>query len=461
MLLLIFVQQNVQQNVQHFLFFFGLRMPDFLTRRHGTWQFVRRVPIEFAPFDRRGVIKHSTRIKIATDRAGRRAARVAEQLNQQLEIFWKGLSDGRPQSDVNSYESARRRARALGFEYIENDQLLSQPLEARLERLEALVANRLVDDLGARKAVLGTEKRPAIRLSGLYAEYAGLTKDEVRDSSPDQLRIWKNGRTRAAERFVSVVGDKLLTEISGDDGIDYCEWWRDRVRENDIEAKTANKDIGQLSRMLKEVSIRRRLNIPDIFQGLRLKGEVERSRVPYETIFIQQKLFAKNALKGLNEDARLVLYIVADTGMRPSEVVNLQENAIFLNAPVPYVKILPDGRRLKTVDSEREIPLVGAALAAMKKRPKGFPRYRDKASNLSATLNKYLTENGLRPTKDHTVYSLRHSFKDRLIAIEAPDSLIDSLMGHKTYKPKYGKGPPLELKAKYLQRIALKPPGSL
>jgi integrase len=94
-------------------------------------------------------------------------------------------------------------------------------------------------------------------------------------------------------------------------------------------------------------------------------------------------------------------------------------------------------------------------------RPEGFPRYRDKSSSLSATLNKYLTENGLRPSRDHTVYSLRHSFKDRLVAVEAPDSLIDSLMGHKTYKPKYGKGPSLELKLKFLQRISLRAPASL
>jgi integrase len=94
----------------------------------------------------------------------------------------------------------------------------------------------------------------------------------------------------------------------------------------------------------------------------------------------------------------------------------------------------------------------------MKLLPEGFPRYRDKSSNLSATLNKYLLENNLRPTANHSVYSLRHSFKDRLVAVEAPDSLIDSLMGHKTYKPKYGKGPSLTLKLKYLQQIAFKPP---
>jgi hypothetical protein len=51
----------------------------------------------------------------------------------------------------------------------------------------------------------------------------------------------------------------------------------------------------------------------------------------------------------------------------------------------------------------------------MKLRPQGFPRYRDKASNLSAEVNKYLLENGLRPTEDHSLYSLRHSFYIRIL----------------------------------------------
>ncbi|MFZ1923161.1 MAG: integrase, partial [Xanthobacteraceae bacterium] len=282
-------------------------MPDFLTRRNGTWHFVRRVPVEFAELDARGVVKHSTRIKIANDRAGRHAARVAEKFNEQLEIFWKGLSDGKPRRTLNSYELARHRARALGFEYIENDRLMQQPPEARLERLEALVTKGLANDAGARAALLGTQKRPAFKLSALFEQYEAATKDEVKDLSPDQLRIWRNGRIRAVERLVEVVGDKLITAISGDDAIDYCEWWRERVTEDAVEAKTANKDIGQLNRMLKEMSIRHRLNLPDIFKGLRLKGETERPRVPYDTDFVQKRLFAKGALAGLNEDARLVL----------------------------------------------------------------------------------------------------------------------------------------------------------
>jgi integrase len=208
--------------------------------------------------------------------------------------------------------------------------------------------------------------------------------------------------------------------------------------------------------MQKEVSIRRRLNLPDLFRGLRLRGETDKSRLPYETDFIQTKLPACGALDGLNEDARFALYVVMETGLRPSEVVNLQENTIRLDAKIPYVKILPKGRRLKTEGSEQEIPLVGVALAVMKLRPQGFSRYRDESSQLFATLNKYLLENGLRPTNGHTVYSLRIVSKIGSSRPKLPDSLIDSLMGHKSYKPKYGKGPSLELKLKFLELIALR-----
>src|SRR5258708_23179433 len=88
-------------------------MPDFPTRRNNTWHFVRRVPTEFAHLDKRGVVKHSTRIKIADDRAGRPAATVADSLNLQLELFWKGLADGKPKKELLHYDKPRRSARAL------------------------------------------------------------------------------------------------------------------------------------------------------------------------------------------------------------------------------------------------------------------------------------------------------------------------------------------------------------
>jgi len=73
----------------------------------------------------------------------------------------------------------------------------------------------------------------------------------------------------------------------------------------------------------------------------------------------------------------------------------------------------------------------------MKLHPGGFPRYRDKAASLSALANKVRANKKLMPTSEHSLYSLRHNFEDRLTAIEAPEKVIASLMGHKWIRPKY------------------------
>ena len=178
---------------------------------------------------------------------------------------------------------------------MENEQLLQRQPQARLARLETLINEGLANRWRTRRSA-GPPETTGLHVVEAVREYATATKDKVKDLSPDQLRIWRNGRIRAVERFVDVVGEKPVNEITPDDAIDYCEWWRDRVVDDEFEAKTANKDIGQLSRMLKEMSIRRRLNLPDIFKGLRLKGETERSQMPYDTNFIQTRLLADGAL---------------------------------------------------------------------------------------------------------------------------------------------------------------------
>ena len=137
--------------------------------------------------------------------------------------------------------------------------------------------------------------------------------------------------------------------------------------------------------------------------------------------------------------------------------MNLTAAQIVLDTPIPLIRIRAEGRVLKTEHSERDIPLVGLALDAMRRHPDGFPRYFDKGSSLSATLMKHFGKHGLLPTDKHKIYSFRHSFKDRLKAVEAPEELIDEMMGHRTDKPKYGDGYGLGLKLTYLHLSALTP----
>jgi hypothetical protein len=138
---------------------------------------------------------------------------------------------------------------------------------------------------GAREAVLGLKKKPVFRASKIFEEYEQETNDQVLDLSPDQLRIWRNARKRVVKSFADVVGDKFITELTVDDAIDFRNFWRDRVVQEGIAAKSANREIGQLSGMIKELNILRRLGLSDLFKGLRLKGEIDKEPTPYEIKF--------------------------------------------------------------------------------------------------------------------------------------------------------------------------------
>tara|TARA_Y100000385_G_scaffold236655_1_gene250837 strand:- start:71 stop:346 length:276 start_codon:yes stop_codon:yes gene_type:complete len=90
-------------------------------------------------------------------------------------------------------------------------------------------------------------------------------------------------------------------------------------------------------------------------------------------------------------------------------------------------------RSLKTAISARVVPLVGSAKWAAKRiftQPGGgefaFPNYNDgqrtNANSASAALNKWLKA---KIRQGYTIYSFRHSMRDRLRAIECPSDVID------------------------------------
>lgn len=135
-------------------------------------------------------------------------------------------------------------------------------------------------------------------------------------------------------------------------------------------------------------------------------------------------------------EIKLIVPILGETGARLAEIVGLRLEDIDLDRETITITPHP-GRRLKTRGSERELPLVGAALLAMKlvieKRKDQdtflFPRYvKDGmvlATHASNAVNKWLRKDfgGL------TCHCLRHTMRDRLRAVEAPMDMIDQIGG--------------------------------
>lgn len=69
-------------------------------------------------------------------------------------------------------------------------------------------------------------------------------------------------------------------------------------------------------------------------------------------------------------------------------------------------------------------------------------------------MNKFLRANGLLETPRHSLYSLRHSFEDRMLAAGIDDRIRRDLFGHRLDRERYGKGASLEHVAELVRGIA-------
>ncbi|GHA55401.1 integrase [Amylibacter ulvae] len=326
------------------------------------------------------------------------------------------------------------------------------PLQQIIKRVEASHDNGDRIERNGR-AILGLAKPPQINISAALDEYWELAKDKEVGKSPDQVRRMKNPRIKAINNFISVIGDKPIAEITRDDMLDFRDWWMNKIAKRNMSANSANKDFTYLASTLQTINKMKRLNLDLQTSDMRLSEGKKKQRPAFDNDWIKRVLVAPDTMENLNSQARDITLTLVNTGARPSEIVGLLPEHIHLNAPVPYIEILPEGKTLKSDASERELPLVGVSLEAMKRNPAGFPRYRGKRT-YSATINKYLRDNGHMPSAAHTIYGLRHTFQDNIQALGISDRFDRDLMGHSLRRERYGKGATLEMKQEILHQIA-------
>jgi integrase len=190
------------------------------------------------------------------------------------------------------------------------------------------------------------------------------------------------------------------------------------------------------------------------------KNEIDiRKTIPTKDIkYIQSLCIEKD------DDLRWLIALLSDTGMRLGEGVGLLKSDINLNSEMPHINLVPHPwRRLKTRSSERCIPLVGASLWACERILEhnndsiyAFPRYTTKhncnANSASAALNKWMKEQLI---DNYVIHGFRHSFRDRLRAVECPSEIIDQLGGWrlKSVGEGYGKGYELSVLSKWLLKM--------
>lgn len=426
-------------------------MASYFIKRGKRYHYRRRVPEDYQ-------FLHP--VKVIQEPLGTDSYTIAEQraiaLNKLIEDYWADLVHNGPDQNEARFKRIITLAKMSGFTYQLKESILEDaPISEIVHRIS--IAEQ-TNDKEATAAILGTAKSQDMRLSIALIQFLKHEEANLRDYSEEQLRKWRNPRKKALNNFIELIGDKIVSNATRDDILQFRLWWVERIKAG-MSPNTANKEFSYIRQVLQFASDNYALSmdIDSLFKRINLKEEEQTSRISFETDFIVNVLLNREKMK-FNEECQLLIYAMADTGARISELVGLDAHAgeIVLDAEIPYIKIRPnDIRKLKTPQSKRDIPLVGSSLVAFKELNNGFVRYLGKNTQISSAINKYFRENVILPSLDHSLYSLRHSFEDRLTAVEPPDKVQAALMGHKYHRPRYGKGPSLEQKKLWLDKIAL------
>lgn len=419
----------------------------------GTLQLYRRVPKRYASVEPRKFVW----VSLHTDSLSVAKTKEAAAWEQMV-AAWEAKLAGDTADADERFAAARDLAEAKGFRFMRSDKVAQLPLEQLRDRFAAVSGFKGTPnkpDMLEAAAVLGGANEPPLTINRCLGIYWALAKDKALGKSPDQIRRWENPRKKAIRNLIQVIGDKAIQDITGDDMLDFRNWWMERLDEEDLTPNSANKDLIHLGDILKTVNRMKRLGLVLPLSDLSFKEGEAKKRPPFSTTWIKEKLLAPGALNGLNPEARAILLVMINTGCRPSELSALTANTIHLGHNVPHISIEPEGRQIKSKYARRTIPLLGVSLEAMRTHPEGFPRYRNSSASLSATVNKFLRENGLMESPDHVLYSLRHAFEDRMLTAGIDDRIRRDLFGHRLTRERYGDGASLEHKQQLLQAAAL------
>ena len=373
--------------------------PSYIRNRDGIYHFIRRIPVNLQGHYRSDRVCLSLRTKSEP-----KALQVAGSISQRLDDYWSGL---------------------------------------RLQKMDVPAIHLLISD-----------------------------NDDARHDSPtlkeavEAYLILKGGVTnpvfaRTARRngryVITALSNRPITAYSSADAAKF----RDYLFDKSLSLGSVRRIFGSVRSIINLVMREQGIEGTNAFAGTYMPqryDQKERQPIPSAALSVLQQ-----NCKDKDDEARWLIALISDTGMRLAEAAGLAMNDIYLDEELPHISIRTHSwRRLKTRSSERVVPLVGASLWAAKRLHQrggafAFPRYCNtegcNANSASAALNKWMK--GIIGN-EYVIHGLRHSLRDRLRAVECPSDIIDQIGGWTTegVGHGYGRGYTLEVMAKWMNLTA-------
>ena len=274
----------------------------------------------------------------------------------------------------------------------------------------------------------------------------------------DKNKTFLRTAHRNVEYIIKALGNKSIQSYSSSEAGKFRDWLIEQGMSN-----STVKRVFSSVRAIINLSINEHgLNISNPFSKVYLPSINNEIRESIPTEIIKH---IQSSCREYDDDLRWLIALLSDTGMRLGEGVGLLKSDINLDCEIPHIRLIPHPwRRLKTKGSQRYIPLTKESEWACKRILEhnndslfAFPRYTSQnqcnANSASAALNKWMKEKLLN---GYVIHGFRHSFRDRLRAVECPSEIIDQLGGWslKSVGQGYGKGYDLSVLKKWMLKLS-------
>ncbi|KQV38765.1 DUF6538 domain-containing protein [Massilia sp. Root335] len=267
--------------------------------------------------------------------------------------------------------------------------------------------------------------------------------------------------------------DRPLGSIRRQDVNEFVKWLLAGEHNDDgkpITTTTVTRYLNCINAAVRRAIKENELDIKNQFSSVEIPnaGKDAQARLPFDLHQLKSLHRAVDewvAVKGWDQP-RCIVTVLAETGCRLAEVTGLASADVYLDTETPYIDLKEHPwRSLKNETSIRKVPLTPRAMEAIKAAQIIsadskflFPQYTTveqcSINSVSATLIKWVrSRSGFENAKVDN-HSLRHSMKDRLRAVQCPDSVQDQILGHKSQGigAGYGQGYPLEVLAEWLNK---------
>lgn len=428
-------------------------MAQYIQRRGDTFQFCMRVPVHL----HRHYGKQRIRVSLST-KDELKAAREGEKLARKYHAEFKVLTEGAKATPADTTLAGQALAEQYDLDtFIEH---VIEPLRAEYAKGD----DSVYDDAAP------SDYLPPLQMEA-WKTLAHANATKLTNAFDLYLKTHKRGKETAFidkqqrdwKTLIAIVGDIEFDSLSRV----HARKVVDVLIQEGKKTTTVRRTITNLSAVtaaaIRELAVVR----TNPFEKLGIQGEGNDAKeaVVANPAQLQQIVDAMRT-ETVSAPALLAL-MQLELGARIGELSGLAVTDVVLDHDTPHIIIQKQPwRTLKTKVSERNVPLVGIALEAVKHalalprdtsgedRGKGlFQQYARERGNdsASAAVNKRLKPWGM------TSHSFRHTMEDRLREAGCPEDIRNAIQGHTngSAAEQYGKGFSLKVMCQWMRKAAL------